>query len=86
METTAMSPGRGGAGRKRADGRAKTQSSATTTARGGEANYTTEKEKNHIVRATVGVAKLPRVPPCPEGGDRQEEKETNTETYNPAPQ
>ena len=37
MKTTAMSTGGGRAGRKRVDGKAKTQSSVTTAASGGEA-------------------------------------------------
>ena len=47
METTAMLPGRGVAGRKRVDGEAKTQSSSTTTARGGEAKLYHRKGENY---------------------------------------
>ena len=68
METTAMSPGREGAGRKRVDGKAKTQSSATTAARGGEAKlYRRTGEKSHSP-VPQGVVKLPRTPPRPERG------------------
>ena len=48
METTAMLPGRGVAGRKRVDGKAQTPSSVTNAARGGEAKlYHRKGEKSH---------------------------------------
>ena len=59
----------GGAGRKRVDGRAKNRSSATTAARGDEANYTIEKKKkNHTVLCHIRSGKSTQNAPGPEGG------------------
>ena len=68
METTAMSPGREGAGRKRVDGKAKTQSSATTAARGGEAKlYHRKGEKSQSPVPQSAWKNYPERPP-PRGG------------------
>ena len=76
METTAMSIGRGAAGRKRVDGKAKTQSSATTAAKGGEANRRKAEKSHSPVPQSAWQNYLERPPP--RGGVRQDEKETST--------
>ena len=88
MKNTAISPGRGRAERKRVDGKAKAQSSATIAARGARRNYATEKEKKKLQSCAtgVGVTKIPKTPPAPRGEDRQDEKETNTKNDSPVPQ
>ena len=70
---------KGGAGRKRVDGKAKTQSSATTVARGGEAELFHRKGKRlyTVVLCYSRRGKITWSAPRPEGGGRQVEKETN---------
>ena len=53
----------GGAGRKRVDGRTKNLGSATTGARGDEANYTTEKKKKS--HSLVPHSEWQKYPECP---------------------
>ena len=58
---------KGGAGRKRVDGKPKNRSSATPAARGDEAKYITEKEKKNTVLCHSRSGKNTQKVPGPEG-------------------